>query len=269
MTDAADARPWREHPLCASHEAWPARFWGPETLDPRAWRELAARLEPDAEITALCGVLERARGGQGARVVVDVGGGTGLLTRAIAARFGRCVVVEPSAAQVAGLPPGLACVRGRGERLPIADASVDGAVATWVLQYCDDPFAVVAELARVVGPRGAIAIVQAAPDNDLVEIYNDEARVAGRAPAHHGFLLAGAAEVLARAGFVVAMERVEIAMRAAPDEAHAIADTLARLHFAGHPRLVDMIATTTGRIASAARARGHLRDHGVMLTGRR
>jgi hypothetical protein len=33
---------WRDHPLCASEVAWPARFWGPESLDPSAWRELAA-----------------------------------------------------------------------------------------------------------------------------------------------------------------------------------------------------------------------------------
>jgi SAM-dependent methyltransferase len=260
---------WREHPLCASDEVWPSRFWGPETLDPAAWRELAARLAPSVEIDALLAVIERACGGVGARSVLDVGGGTGLLTRAIAARTGACVVIEPSAAQVAGLPPGLVVARGRAEALPVRDGAVDAAVATWVLQYCDDPFAAVRELARVVGPRGVVAIVLAAPGNDLVEVYNDEAGVAGLPPAHHGWLVAGAAEVLAEAGFVVALERLAIPMRAAPEEAQEIADFLARLHFADHPRRADMVARTAGRIARAAGARGHLCDDGVLLTGRR
>jgi len=266
-SESDDAQPWRAHPLCAGSVAWPSRFWGPESLDPTAWRELAAGLAPDTEIAALIGVLERARGGEGARTVIDVGGGTGLLTRAIATRFGRCVVVEPSAAQVAGLPSGLVAVRGRAEDLPIADKAADGAIATWVLQYCDDPMRAVAELARVVGERGVVAIVQAAPDNDLVDIYNDEARIAGEAPAHHGFLLAGAADVLARAGFVVSMEKIEITLRASQD-ASAIADTLSRLHFTGHPRRTAMIEATVARIASAIAQRGYLRDHGVLLTGR-
>ena len=45
---------WREHPLCASPTPWPARFWGPERLDPTAWRELAGRLIIDDEIARLC-----------------------------------------------------------------------------------------------------------------------------------------------------------------------------------------------------------------------
>ena len=48
---------WREHPLCASPTPWPARFWGPERLDPTAWRELAGRLIIDDEIARLCAVL--------------------------------------------------------------------------------------------------------------------------------------------------------------------------------------------------------------------
>jgi SAM-dependent methyltransferase len=259
---------WRDHPLCASQAPWPARFWGPETLDPGAWRELADRLDPRAELDMLLDLLARARGADGARHVLDVGGGTGLLTRAIAARAA-CTVVEPSAAQIAGLPASLRVVRGRAEALPARDGAVDGAVATWVLQYCDDPDAAVRELARVVAPRGVVAIVQAAPDNDLVAIYNDEARVAGQPPAHHGFLLARAAELLARAGFKVALERIAIPMRAAPDEAPVIADFLARLHFAGHARMDEMVAATTPRIEAAARARGALRDDGVLLSGRR
>jgi hypothetical protein len=71
---------WFEHPLCAPRDTMPERFWGPERLDPGAWRELAAALEPAAEIAALREALADATD------VVDVGGGTGLIAQAIAAR---------------------------------------------------------------------------------------------------------------------------------------------------------------------------------------
>ena len=79
---------WREHPLCASPTPWPARFWGPERLDPTAWRELAGRLIIDDEIARLCAVLA------GADRVIDVGGGTGLLTQALAAQVAPVTIVE-------------------------------------------------------------------------------------------------------------------------------------------------------------------------------
>jgi len=258
---------WRDHPLCASDVAWPARFWSPERLDPSAWREMSSRLDPRVEIDALIAALAPSS----PRRVLDVGGGTGLLTRALASRFGGCLVIEPSAAQVAELPAGLVVARGRAEALPIATASIDAAVATWVLQYTDDPAASVRELARVIAPRGAVAIVQAAPGNDLVDVYNDEARVVGLAPAHHGYLLALAAEALEAAGFAVALARVPVALRVAPDDAALVADVLARLHFADHPAAARaaMIAATTPRIAAAVRARGALCDDGVLLTAAR
>ena len=78
-----------------------------------------------------------------------------------------------------------------------------------MLQYCDDPLAAIAELARVA--RRRVAIAQAAPGNDLVAVYNLEAAVAGLAPAHHGWLLAHAAARLEAAGFAVTLARVAIA----------------------------------------------------------
>ncbi|MCE9579188.1 MAG: class I SAM-dependent methyltransferase [Deltaproteobacteria bacterium] len=257
---------WRAHPLCASAVVWPARFWGPEPLDPTAWRELAARLDPADEIAALLAAL--AGRDREPRVILDVGGGTGLLTRAIAARFGACTVIEPAVAQLRALPAGLAIVRGRAEALPIGDRAVDAAVATWVLQYTADPAAAVAELARVVGDGGTVAIVQAAPANDLVAAYNTAAAIAGMPPAHHGWLLALAAEVLADAGFAVALTPLAIGVACAPSiaDAAALADTIARLHFADHPALAAMIAAITPALHAAA-ARG-VRDDGVLLTAR-
>jgi SAM-dependent methyltransferase len=153
---------WRDHPLCAPRDAMPARFWGPERLDPEAWRELASVLAPDTEIAALLAALD------GATDVVDVGGGTGLITQAIAARM-PVVVVEPAPEQRAHLPAGITALAGRAESIPLDDGAADAAIATWVLQYRDDPMRAVSELARAA--RRRVAIAQAAPGNELVEVY--------------------------------------------------------------------------------------------------
>lgn len=231
---------------------------GPERLDPTAWRELAARLVIDHEIDTLCAKLA------GADRVIDVGGGTGLLTQAIATRVAPVTIVEPSGEQRAHLPPGQDAIAGRAEDVPLPDGCADAAIATWVLQYCDDPARAVRELARLA--RRRVVVVQAAPDNHLVELYNLEAAVAGLPPAHHGWLLALAAEELAAAGFAIELTRVRAPVRV--DDAAATADTLARLHFAGHPQLAAMRAVTAPRIAALA-TDGALVDDGVLLLARR
>jgi SAM-dependent methyltransferase len=259
MTDPlAGVATWAAHPLCAPTDCWPRAFWGPERLDPAAWRELARRISPDAEIAALLAALGDATD------AVDVGGGTGLLTRAIAARM-PVVVIEPSDEQRAHLPAGITARAGRAEALPLADRACDAAIATWVLQYTDDPTRAVDELARVA--RRRVAIVQAAPGNDLVDVYNCEATVAGLPAAHHGWLVAHAAAHLEAAGFTITLERVAIDIPGRdPDE---LADLLSRLHFASHPDRAAMAAATRPLIADRLAARGALADDGVVLTARR
>jgi SAM-dependent methyltransferase len=242
-----------------------AGFWGPERLDPAAWRELAALLETGEEIEALVSALE------GVGSIGDVGGGTGLLTRALAARVAPVTVVEPSAAQRAEIPADdrIVCVEGRAERVPLEDGAVDAAIATWVLQYTDDPVQAVRELARIARTR--VVIVQAAPANDLVDVYNEESRVAGLGRADHAWLLARATEILEDAGFAIAERRVvPTPCRAPAGGAAEMADVLARLHFAGHPRLDKMRAATEPMIAARLVAGGGvLRDDGMMLVARR
>lgn len=251
---------WRAHPLCRGSVAWPARFWGPERIDPDAWRALVPLLEPAVEIDALCEALA------GVEDVVDVGGGTGLITRAIAARVGPVTIVEPSEAQRAHLPAGLQAIAGRAEAVPLPDGAAAAAVATWVLQYTEDPAQAAAELARVARER--VVIVQAAPDNDLVDVYNAEAAIAGTEPAHHGWILATAAEVLEARGFAVSLARVPTPVRFPDGGAEALADVLARLHFAGHPRIEAMRAATAPMIAARAKD-GAVADDGVLLVARR
>jgi SAM-dependent methyltransferase len=258
MQPPRDHVDWTSHPLCAPAATMPAAFWGPERLDPAAWRELAALLAPDAEIAALLDALGDARD------VVDVGGGTGLVTRAIARRM-PVTVIEPSDEQRAHLPPGITARAGRAEALPVPDHGHDAAIATWVLRYTDEPVRAVDELARVA--RRRVVVVQAAPGNDLVEIYNREAAVAGLPPAHHGWLLAQAATRLEAAGFEVTLERVAIGVPGR--DAGAMADLLSRLHFAAHGARAAMVEATQHFIAERLAAHGALSDDGVVLSARR
>ena len=60
-------------------------------------------------------------------------------------------------AKVAGLSDRISFLLGHGEQLPFADATFDALTFTYLLRYVADPAAVIAELARVVKPGGAIA----------------------------------------------------------------------------------------------------------------
>ena len=51
-------------------------------------------------------------------------------------------------------------VRGEAERLPFADGEFDALTFTYLLRYVDDRAATMRELARVVKPRGRIAMIE-------------------------------------------------------------------------------------------------------------
>ena len=250
---------WRAHPLCGPRDTYPDRYWGPDRLDPETWRRFAALLDPTAEIAAILAALGDVTD------VVDVGGGTGTLAEAIAARV-PLIVIEPDPEQRAHAPAHLTVRAGRAEAVPIADGGADAAIATWVLQYTDDPDLAVAELARIA--RRRVVIVQPAPNNDLVEVYNREAVAAGMLVSHHGWLLARAAADLEAHGFAVTLEHVAIPLRTPPGGAPELADILSRMHTRDPVKRAAMVAATTDFIASRL-VHGPLADDGVVLCARR
>jgi SAM-dependent methyltransferase len=97
----------------------------------------------------------------GCAVAVDVGAGTGLLTRALARRVPRVVAVEPDQRMRAVLQsrsPGIEALDGRGEAIPLPDASADGVFISSAWHWMDPDLAV-AEVTRVLRDGGRFGLI--------------------------------------------------------------------------------------------------------------
>jgi SAM-dependent methyltransferase len=101
--------------------------------------------------------------------VLDLGAGTGKLTRVLAARYRDVTAVEPLAKMRAVLErvvPGVTALPGSAERIPLDDGSVDGVFAAQAFHWFDQRVAL-PEIARVLRPGGVFAIVWNQGDDDL------------------------------------------------------------------------------------------------------
>jgi SAM-dependent methyltransferase len=104
----------------------------------------------------------------GAQVVVDVGAGTGLLSRGLASRVPRVVAVEPDDRMRAVLrshSPGVEVVAGRGEALPLPDASADGVFVSSAWHWLD-PVLAVPEFSRVLRDGGRLGVLWTSIDHE-------------------------------------------------------------------------------------------------------
>jgi ubiquinone/menaquinone biosynthesis C-methylase UbiE len=98
--------------------------------------------------------------------VLDLGAGTGKLTRVLVARYRRVVAVEPLDGMRAILEqvvPGAESLAGSAETIPVADASVDAVFAAQAFHWFDHDRAI-PEIARVLRPGGVLALVSNGPD---------------------------------------------------------------------------------------------------------
>ncbi|WP_226576919.1 methyltransferase domain-containing protein [Acuticoccus sediminis] len=117
----------------------------------------------------------------GARIV-EIGAGTGPVSRRIADRFPDASVlgVEPSPELVAeadkrvGGRANLAFAVGSGDRLAEVDGGIDIAVQHTVLSHVPDPAVLVAEAARVLKPGGRLVICDADFSKQSAGAFEDD-----------------------------------------------------------------------------------------------
>jgi SAM-dependent methyltransferase len=104
----------------------------------------------------------------GCAVAVDLGAGTGKLSRALASRVPRVVAVEPDERMRAVLrdrSPGVEAVAGRGEAIPLPDASADAVLVSSAWHWMD-PELTVPEITRVLRDGGRFGVLWTSRDRD-------------------------------------------------------------------------------------------------------
>lgn len=114
----------------------------------------------------LFAVLGAEAGRRAGRFAADVGAGTGIFSRALAAGGWRVIAVEPSPAMLehvartsgcAGGDPPIRLVCATAEATGLADRSVVLAAAAQAFHWFNPPYAL-AELARILQPGGLLAL---------------------------------------------------------------------------------------------------------------
>ena len=129
---------------------------------------------------------------------VDLGAGTGALARLLVDRADHVVAVEPDdrmRAVLAESVPGVEVLAGRGEAIPLPDASADAVVASTSWHWME-PVPALREVARVLVPGGTLGTLWSGPDPDSRFIADARARLTrdGSSRGASGAALAGALE---------------------------------------------------------------------------
>jgi SAM-dependent methyltransferase len=97
----------------------------------------------------------------GARRVLDLGAGTGKLTRGLVERGLDVTAVEPSEGmreQLTSVLPGVTALAGTAEQIPLSSGAVDAVLVAQAWHWVDPPRAV-PEVARVLAPGGRLGLI--------------------------------------------------------------------------------------------------------------
>jgi SAM-dependent methyltransferase len=117
--------------------------------------------------------------------IVDLGAGTGGLTRRLVGRADEIVAVEPDDRMREVLQqslPEVRAVAGRGESIPLEDASADAVFASSSWHWMD-LVPTLHEVGRVLVPGGVLAVMWSGPDRDAPFIQQAQALLAGDGPS--------------------------------------------------------------------------------------
>jgi SAM-dependent methyltransferase len=126
----------------------------------------------------------------GATAILDLAAGTGVVTRELVGRAARVVAVEPDErmrAVLAARCPEAEVLAGRGEDIPLPDASVDAVVISAAWHWLD-PGRAVPEITRVLRPGGRLGVIWVSRDDRVpwVAEFNAFARESREADRAEG-----------------------------------------------------------------------------------
>ena len=144
--------------------------------------------------------------------VVDLGAGTGKLTRSLVALGHRVTAVEPipeMLAQLRSAVPGALPLAGSAEAIPVDDESADVVTVAQAFHWFDHPVAL-AEIARVLRPGGHIALVWNARDDREAWVAEFSGTIVSRSIFRKGGV-AAASESIDASGLFGPVERAEFA----------------------------------------------------------
>jgi ubiquinone/menaquinone biosynthesis C-methylase UbiE len=122
-----------------------------------------------------------------ARTVVDLGAGTGAMTRDLLGKVGRVIAIEPDDRMrgiLAANLPEVTALSGSGESMPLETSSVDAVLASSSWHWMNAA-AALRETARVLVPGGTLGVVWAGPDPEGPFVVQAQAMLS-EASAHGG-----------------------------------------------------------------------------------
>jgi ubiquinone/menaquinone biosynthesis C-methylase UbiE len=135
--------------------------------------ELYERARPQYPPEAVAWIAEKLDLREG-RTVLDLGAGTGKLTRALVETGARVIAVEPGEAMLAELRravPGAEPMRGGAEAIPLEDDSVDGITVGQAFHWFRHDEAL-PEMHRVLRSHGGVALIWNARDQEALAAWS-------------------------------------------------------------------------------------------------
>lgn len=192
------------------------------------------------------------------RRVLDVGAGTGAVSRAVAARGGCALALDAAEGMTRrSLASGVPSVCGDAVAVPLRAASFDAAVAAFSLTHLLDPVAALRELTRVVVPGGWVAACGfgPGPEHPVRAAVDAAARSRGwEPPPWYRWLKSEAEPVLKSAAAMGTAAAVAGLAQIEVDEAPLDVGSLTPLELVGYRFGMPSLAPFVAELDPSARA---------------